>query len=526
MRTERKRFQSFLLLIVSCVLLFTGFGCGGGQAAYSSDSGQSGQNNPPPPITDLLSNPPPPAPNWMSVVPSTNQVFLDWSDESSREDGFIVFRDEMEIARTTRNDSKYTDAAVSPGTTYTYAVVAYNKEGSNVSAERVVTTLPLPPTAPSNLATQVDATGVTLSWTDTPDEDGYRVKKGGAIVQTMPADVTSWKDTVVTAGATYCYAITAFNQGGESPQSIQQCGTVPYPNTPPILNIWYPLEGELVYKLTRVRVCYGDDDSSLNIRTFINNIEQARTEVQTSTSCQWLEIDFTGYPEGNHAVEVEVADSHGAVSTKQVGVHVNYAELEKKAIDFLYYFSSYGPVNSAHGAVRWQSLPIKVEVSPAFPVKAFEHIQNAANYLTKYTGIPFEVIMSDIAIDYTTIDGWWCTAHPDWIVSKHIIYIDPRDSSLGYAATCNKIQSNIYLVLSSIIDMPYNDLEGMPLVFERIMAHELGHALPVGGMMIHETGEYLMSPKLIDRVSPEMVRAMEKLYFEMQPGDSIPVPAP
>ena len=48
MRTEQKRFQSFLLLIASCVLLFTSFGCGtgGGQAAAPFDD--SNQNSPPP----------------------------------------------------------------------------------------------------------------------------------------------------------------------------------------------------------------------------------------------------------------------------------------------------------------------------------------------------------------------------------------------------------------------------------------------------------------------------------------------
>ena len=56
-----------------------------------------------------------------------------------------------------------------------------------------------------------------------------------------------------------------------------------------------------------------------------------------------------------------------------------------------------------------------------------------------------------------------------------------------------------------------------------IYAHELAHVLPV---INHESAQYFMYPSVNPsfRLSPEMARAMEKLYYEYNPGDQIPAP--
>src|SRR3989344_3044102 len=152
MNIIKKQSISFILifiLVVSVSLLISG--CEGSTGPASFNDGNTG-NNPVSPISpsDLIpSNPAPPAPVITTAEASTNSVFLDWTDESSREYGFRVFRDGVKVGETDRNISQWTDTSVLPATIYTYVVVAWNKEGEGVSLARQVTTqsvpIPLPP---------------------------------------------------------------------------------------------------------------------------------------------------------------------------------------------------------------------------------------------------------------------------------------------------------------------------------------------------------------------------------------------
>src|SRR5262249_27120097 len=71
---------------------------------------------------------------------------------------------------------------------------------------------------------------LTLTWTDnSANEDGFGIERkigtSGTYGQiaTIGANATSYTDTGLTAGTTYCYRTFAFNVTGSSPYSNEAC---------------------------------------------------------------------------------------------------------------------------------------------------------------------------------------------------------------------------------------------------------------------------------------------------------------
>jgi chitodextrinase len=88
-----------------------------------------------------------------------------------------------------------------------------------------------PPTAPTGLtATATSPTSVGLSWSASTDNVGvtsYTVRRGGAVVATVPGNQTGYTDTVA-AGTAYQYVVTASDAAGNtSPQSAPATVTTP-----------------------------------------------------------------------------------------------------------------------------------------------------------------------------------------------------------------------------------------------------------------------------------------------------------
>ena len=78
----------------------------------------------------------------------------------------------------------------------------------------------------------VDAASLQLSWADnSQNEDGFDIERktgnGGAFLAltTIPANQSSYTDTNLSDGTTYCYRVRAFNSVGGSPYSNEACAT-------------------------------------------------------------------------------------------------------------------------------------------------------------------------------------------------------------------------------------------------------------------------------------------------------------
>jgi probable HAF family extracellular repeat protein len=167
----------------------------------------------------------------VATAVSTSQVSLSWTDTSSNERGFAIWRkkdsdDYALVARVGPDTTAYTDAGVSTGNTYTYRVCATNGMGaSGWTNEAAATTAPIDaaPTAPANLTAEVVSSArVNMSWTDNSDnESAFAIwRKVGpgewTRIAVVGPNVTRYTDNSVSAGNSYTYRVRATNSAGAS----------------------------------------------------------------------------------------------------------------------------------------------------------------------------------------------------------------------------------------------------------------------------------------------------------------------
>ena len=164
------------------------------------------------------------APSGLTAVSATPSIILNWTDNSSNENGFKIERSTdginfVQIATVSANTTSYNNSPLTEGTYY-YRVRAYNSGGnssySNTTSASIVS-------APTNLAASATSSAVNLSWTDTSTtEAGFKIERssGGSYTQiaSVAANTTSYTDTPLTEG-TYTYYVFAYNSGGNSNNS-------------------------------------------------------------------------------------------------------------------------------------------------------------------------------------------------------------------------------------------------------------------------------------------------------------------
>ena len=162
------------------------------------------------------------------------QVKLDWVDNATNEDSYIVERDVngsgtfTVIGTLPAGTITYTDTAVVENTTYDYRIAAVNLSGMSAYATVQIIIPILLPTAPSGLsATLLPALQARLDWTDNAtNETGFIVQRSTDNFVTFteiaaPAAFTgtgavSFIDPVVLPGTTYQYRVAAVNTAGPS----------------------------------------------------------------------------------------------------------------------------------------------------------------------------------------------------------------------------------------------------------------------------------------------------------------------
>ena len=153
--------------------------------------------------------------------------------------GYKVFRNGAQIG--TSATTSYSDAGLTPATTYTYKVSAYDA-ASNESAQSDQATATTPdtiaPTVPTNLnAAAVSSTQVNLTWTASTDNvavTGYKVFRNGAQIGTSPT--ASYSDTSCAPGNTYTYEVSAYdaasNESAKSSPAIATTADTTPPTAP------------------------------------------------------------------------------------------------------------------------------------------------------------------------------------------------------------------------------------------------------------------------------------------------------
>lgn len=174
--------------------------------------------------------------NLVATATGSNTASLTWnpSTDASGVAGYTVYRDGAAI--TTVITNAYNDSGLTPGTTYSYTVDAFDANGNHSSQSSAssitTTTMPdtQPPTIPGSLAATITGSSVSLSWTASTDNvivAGYRVTRNGVVIAPTVTN-TTYVDAAGTPGVVYTYSVSAFdavpNRSGES-----NTQTVTYP---------------------------------------------------------------------------------------------------------------------------------------------------------------------------------------------------------------------------------------------------------------------------------------------------------
>ncbi len=170
--------------------------------------------------------------NLTASAISSAQVDLAWSDNATNEDGTVVQRSIdggltwAQVGLTAANAISFSDTSVSPLSTYSYQVYAFNLAGSSLPSNVATATTPDgPPVAPSNLsAANLTQISLTLNWQDNSNnEANFTVQMASDagftnILQTLTtgANVTSLDFTGLTPGTTYYFQVAASNAAGTS----------------------------------------------------------------------------------------------------------------------------------------------------------------------------------------------------------------------------------------------------------------------------------------------------------------------
>lgn len=170
-------------------------------------------------------NTPPSVPENLQVVSVTaNAVTLNWDDASDNTgvSGYEVYMDGNLIATT--GSSEYTVENLSPGTSYSFTVLARDQAGnasaSSAAASGTTSALPdnSPPSVPENLQViSVTANAVALNWDDASDNtgvSGYEVFMDGNLIATTGSSEFTVEN--LSPNTSYSFTILARDQAGNA----------------------------------------------------------------------------------------------------------------------------------------------------------------------------------------------------------------------------------------------------------------------------------------------------------------------
>jgi parallel beta-helix repeat protein len=222
-----------------------GSGGGGGKNPYNVPGGS--QDNYP--FIESIEITLPTTPQNPQAIAGDLFINVSWevpiSSGSSDISGYNVYRSDVPgvHAWVPANQLWFYDTNVQYGITYTFNVSAENADGEGPASSDTSTTPRTTPSAPRNPNTITGEGHVNLYW-DPPSSNGgspitgymiYRGESPGVmtLLEQVPS-ITYYIDSTVISGITYYYKISALNDVGEGPLSVETQTTYYFVPTEPI----------------------------------------------------------------------------------------------------------------------------------------------------------------------------------------------------------------------------------------------------------------------------------------------------
>jgi hypothetical protein len=185
---------------------------------------------------------PPPAPSGLRATPTETAIALEWTPASpgvaAAPIAFNLYRDARDTSPVNAaplQAPEYERAGVTFGEEQCFVVRSVASVGGvpieGAASERACVTPRdvFPPAAPRNLSAIASEGAVNLAWDANTEADlaGYiilRGEAGGATLQQLtptPVRENTYRDTTVTAGVTYVYAVVAVDAASPPNLSAQ-----------------------------------------------------------------------------------------------------------------------------------------------------------------------------------------------------------------------------------------------------------------------------------------------------------------
>ena len=178
--------------------------------------------------------------NVTATASGPSSVIVAWSASTDNVgvSGYAIYRDGASIAVVNGSPTAYVDTTTTSGTTYTYALDAFDAAGNrSARSTGVPVTTPAsgdttPPSVPQNLsAVAAVQGGVALSWSPSTDNvgvSGYTVYRNGFTIASVGGSTPSYVDASAASSTTYSYSVDAFDaSANRSAQSTSVPITTP-----------------------------------------------------------------------------------------------------------------------------------------------------------------------------------------------------------------------------------------------------------------------------------------------------------
>ncbi len=191
-------------------------------------------------VTITTSATPPPAPGpvtGLTATPAATSIALSWDNPPGGDFTGVMIRRAVGsvppssptagtlVTQTAGSVASYRDTGLAAGTTYSYALFAFNSVPEYSAAATITAATLTPATGPvTGVTATASATVVTLSWTNPSDSDfaGVMIRRAvgsvppssptaGTLVTDTSGSVASYSDTALAPGTTYSYALFAHN---------------------------------------------------------------------------------------------------------------------------------------------------------------------------------------------------------------------------------------------------------------------------------------------------------------------------